>query len=316
MKAAILQGPREFVVKEVAVPEIGENEVLVRTKICGVCTGELDMWEGKVKGLEFPRFIGHEVSGIVEGVGSQVTDYHVGDHITVWTESKGYAEFVAVSQDYLYKLKPDTPLEYALGEPIACAVNGVRKLNMDLNESVCLVGCGFMGLIMLQIFKISGAGLIIAVDTRDGMLNLAKQLGATQVFNPLKINVREKILELTRGEGVDIGVETGGNQKTLDLTTEIVRMEGKLEVFGFHQGEPRQVNLGYWNWMAFQLINGHSRSSHIYMEGMRLGLELLEMQKLNMEPLVTHHFSVEKINEAFKLATSKPDDFVKAVINF
>ena len=115
---------------------------------------------------------------------------------------------------------------------------------------------------------------------------------------------------------MDIGVECAGRQQTLDLAGNVVRMEGKLEVFGFHQGEPRAVPWGYWNWMAFQIVNGHVRSAHIYVEGMRQGLGLLEAGRLNMEPLVTHRFPLAEINRGFEVAASKQEGFVKGVISF
>ena len=207
MKAAILHAPQKFIIEEYPVPQIKDDEILVRTKASGICTSELDMWEGKAKGLEFPRFIGHEPAGIVEVVGKEVTSIKEGDHVAAWSEGKSYAELFATKEAYVYKLQKETPFEHALGEPIACAVNGVRKANVQLNESVCIVGCGFMGMIMLQVFKVNGAGLLIAVDTRDSTLELAKKLGATHTFNPKRVDVKKAILELTNGKGVDIGVE-------------------------------------------------------------------------------------------------------------
>jgi threonine dehydrogenase-like Zn-dependent dehydrogenase len=316
MKAAILQRPRWFTVEEMPTPQIRPDEVLVRTKASGICTSELDMWEGRAIGLEFPRFIGHEPAGVVEAVGSDVQNVQVGDHVAAWSEGKSYAEFFAAKESHLYKLRKETPFEYALGEPIACSVNGVRKSNPQLNDNVCIVGCGFMGLIMLQVYRVMGAGLLIAVDPRESILQLANKLGATHTLNPRTMDVKKTVLELTNGRGIDIGVEGAGIQQTLDLITELVRMEGKLEVFGFHQGEPRKVNWGYWNWMAFQIINGHTRSGHIYVEGMRLGLRLLEDGKLDMRSLVTHRFPLEAINEAFEQASAKKEGFVKAVILF
>lgn len=316
MKAAILQGPRRFTVENIPVPDIRPDEVLVRTMASGICTSELDMWEGKATGLEFPRFIGHEPAGIVEAVGTDVRHFSAGDHVAAWSEGKSYAEFFTSKEAHLYKLRHETPFEYALGEPIACSVNGVRKANPQVHDSVCIVGCGFMGLIMLQVFRIMGAGLLIAVDTRSSMLELAKKFGATHTFDPRTTDVKNVVRDLTEGRGADIGVEGAGIQQTLDLTTDVVRMEGKLVVFGFHQGEPRKVNWGYWNWMAFQIINGHTRSGHVYVEGMKLGLRLLEDGKLFMKPLITHRFSLDEINTAFERASAKESGFVKAVITF
>ena len=316
MKAAVLQKPGEFVIKEMDVPSIKPNELLVKVKACGLCTSELDMWEGKAIGLGFPRFIGHEVAGIVENVGADVTDFKIGDHVAIFAEGKGYAEYIAIPENFSIKISKDTNFQHALGEPIACSVNGVRKTSLDIHESVCIIGCGFMGLIMLQVFKLSGAGTLIAVDTRDSILKIARNLGATHTYNPLNENVIDKVKELTGGKGVDIGVEAAGNQQAIDLTTQLVRMEGKLEIFGFHQGEPRKIDWGYWNWMAFQIINGHTRNPDIYVDGMRIGLQLLEANKLDMAALVTHTFKLADINDGFKKASEKSDSFIKGVITF
>lgn len=314
MKAAILEQPGKFVIKSMPIPPCEPDEILIKSKACGICTSELDMWDGKAVGLEFPRFIGHEVGGIVEAVGTKVKNLKRGDHVAVWADGKGYAEYLAIKGEYAYKLLDETPFEYALGEPIACSTNGVRKADPQLNDSVAIVGCGFMGLIMLQILKARGVGKIIAIDSRPSVLALASELGANHTLNPKHTDVKTEVLNLTNGIGVDLGVEAAGNQFTLDLVTDLVRMEGKLEVFGFHQGQPRNVNWGYWNWMAFQIINGHVRSPRIYVEGMNIGLNLMESGKLKMDKLVTHRFTLGEINRGFEVASAKREGFIKGVI--
>jgi 2-desacetyl-2-hydroxyethyl bacteriochlorophyllide A dehydrogenase len=316
MRAAVLQEPGRFTIEEKPRPEPGPGEILVETGICGVCTGEVDQFAGAMPGLDFPRFIGHEVAGTVVGIGKGVNDPREGDRVVLYAERGGYAEYVAVPAAWAVKLKETTPFHLALGEPIACSVNGVRRADPGLNDSVCIVGCGFMGLIMLQVFKARGAGLVVALDRRDEMLRLAESLGATHSVNPDQTDAVGAINDLTDGRGVDIGVEAAGNQHTLDLASKLVRMEGKLEIFGFHVGGKREVDIAQWNWMAFQLINGHTRSPHIYVEGIRIGMDLLESGKLNMDPLVTHRFPLDEINQGFRTAASKSTGFVKAVIDF
>jgi threonine dehydrogenase-like Zn-dependent dehydrogenase len=253
---------------------------------------------------------------VVVAVGEGVAGFAPGDHVSVWSEGKAYAEFFSTPAGYAAKLRPDTQLELALGEPIACATNGVRKSDPQLNDSVCIVGCGFMGLIMLQVFRARGVGLVIAVDTRKSIRELALRLGADHVFDPAATDVVSAVKELTGGAGVDIGVEAAGNQAVLDLAGNLVRMEGKLEVFGFHQGGPRLVPWGFWNWMAFTIVNGHVRSAQTYVDGMKTGLRLLEAGKLVMEPLVTHRFTLDEIGKAFDTAAAKHEGFVKGVIAF
>lgn len=313
MKAAILEAPGRFVVTERPVPDVGCGEIRVRSAICGICTSELDMWEGSTN-VPLPRFAGHEVSGVVETVGEGVADFAVGDRVALYAEGEGFAEYAVVPARWAVKLDASVPFDHALGEPIACAVNGVRKADPQLGDSVCIVGCGFMGLMMVQLFRLQGARTVIAVDTRDSVLKLAYDLGATHFVNPRDVDAKAEVRRLTGGRGVDIGVEGAGRQETLDLTSELVRMEGKLEVFGFHQGARRQVDWGYWNWMAFQIVNGHTRTQSIYVEGMRIGLALVGEGGLRMEPLVTHRFSLKDINAGFETAASKPEGFVKGVV--
>jgi threonine dehydrogenase-like Zn-dependent dehydrogenase len=313
MRAAILEAPGRFVLTEREEPELDDYSVRVRTNVCGICTSELDMWEGET-GIDFPRFAGHEVSGVVESVGSRVTSVAPGDRVALYAEGEGFAEYVAVPESWAVKLQDHVAFEHALGEPIACAVNGVRKARPELGDTVCIVGCGFMGLMMLQIFQARGVGTVIAVDTRSSILDLAKTLGAEHIINAKETDAKEAVLELTNGAGADIGVEGAGTQTTLDLTSEIVRMEGKLEVFGFHQGARRSVDWGYWNWMAFEIVNGHTRERLKYVEGMRLGLDMVAKGRLDMAPLVTHLFTLEEINAGFQTAAAKPEGFVKGVV--
>ena len=298
------------------MPTPGPDEIRVRAAVCGMCTGEVEMWAGKMASFQYPGFIGHEVSGVVDAVGERVEHVAIGDRVTVYAEGKGYAEYVVVPARWAVKLHAETPFDLALGEPIACSVNGVRKADPQLGDRVALVGCGFMGLIMLQVLRARGAGLLVAVDTRESALALARRLGATHTFNPLHDDVEAAVKALTDGRGVDLGIEAAGVQPTLDLTTRLVRMEGTLEVFGFHQGGLREVDWAYWNWMAFRIVNGHTRNPDVYVEGMRLGIGLMERGQLDMKPLVTHRFGIDAINEGFEMAEQKTDGFVKGVIEF
>src|SRR5690606_22449536 len=140
-----------------------------------------------------------------------------------------------------------------------CTTNGVLKSNIQLNDSIALVGTGFMGLILLQQLKLRGAKFIAAIDVREEMLELAKKLGADYTINPQQEKTKDVIKDLTSGKGVDVSFEVGGNEKTLNLAADVCRMEGKLVIFGFHPGQRIINDLGYWNWMAFDIINAHFR---------------------------------------------------------
>ncbi|MCU7495453.1 MAG: zinc-binding dehydrogenase [Ignavibacteria bacterium] len=314
MRSAILYGAHDFRIDELPTPEIREDECLVKVKACGVCHSELHQWDKRIKDLDYPRHIGHEVSGEVLKVGKNVKDFKPGDRVAVWADGKGYAEELAAKAERLCLIAPEIPYELALSEPIMCTTNGVMKANVQLNDTVALVGTGFMGLILMQEIKLRGVKQLIAIDVRQEMLDLAGKLGADVVINPLKEDPVKAVRKLTGDKGVDIGFEVGGVQATFELAPELIRMEGKLVIFGYHPG-PRQIkDLGYWNWMAFDIINAHFRDMNTILRGARIGMALLNDGKINMEPLITHRYKLEEIETAFSAAKEKPKGFVKSVI--
>jgi len=314
MRSAVLYGPHDFRIEDFGTPEYSENECLVKVKACGVCHSEQHQWKQKIPGLNYPRRIGHEVSGEVLKVGSKVKDFTVGDRVALWIDSKGYSEEVVAAKDRMFRISSFIAYEEALAEPIGCTTNGILRTNIQLGDKVALVGTGFMGLILLQQIKLQGASLIVAVDLRDDMLQLASQLGADAVINPSKEDLNEKINKLTNNKKVDVSFEVGGNQATLNMAADICRMEGKLVIFGYHPGERKINDLGYWNWMAFDIINAHFRDMNTILHGSKLGIDLLNSGKIEMKRLVTHKFPLEKIEEAFSMAEKKKQGFVKSVI--
>ncbi len=311
MRTAVLEGPKKFVIKEIEIPQPAADEVLIKVAGCGVCLSEMGMWEGTFG--NYPQRIGHEVSGTIEGLGSQVNGLEIGQRATAYIDKHGYSEYVLAKADCVVTFADHVPFDHAMGEPIGCVVNGARRAGIKLSDTVVLIGVGFMGLIMQQVIRSLGATTVIAVDTRDEALEQARTLGADYCFNSLTDDVKEEITKLTGGEGADVVIEITGNQKGLDLATELVKVRGKLVIFGFHVGE-RNVNMFLWNWRGIDVINAHERAEENYTDGIRVGMKLLEAGQLNMEPLITHRYALDQINEAFEDAKSKPQGFVKAII--
>lgn len=311
MRTAVLVGPKEFKIEEIAIPKPADNQVLIKVAACGVCYSEMGSWEGTFG--DYPKRIGHEISGIVVELGKNVTEFKEGQKVTAYIDEHGYSEYVAVNADCVIPVADHISLDHAIGEPIGCVINGARRAGIKLGDTVVLVGVGFMGLIMLQVMRSLGASRVICVDTRDEALGQAQKLGADHIFNPLTDNVQEEIQALTNGEGADVVIELTGNQQGLDLSTELVKVRGRLVIFGFHVDE-RKVNMFLWNWRGIDVINAHERAPEAYTDGIRVGMKLLESGQLNMEPLITHSYPLEKINEAFEAAQAKPEGYVKAII--
>ena len=313
MKIAFLQAPRQFEVIDVPAPEIAPDEVLLRVAACGVCTSEMDQWEGKSSGLRYPHYPGHEVSGIVEKVGSRVQSLRPGDRVGAWVTSRGFAEYVAVKAEYCFPAG-DVPLDLALAEPLACAVNAVELANISLADDVVLIGAGFMGNLVQKLVQMQGPRHLIVADTRPDALERAKNMGATRVVDVRTESLPNVVKEMTGGQGADASFEATGAQAPLTLLGEITRMSGKVVIVGYHQGGTRQIPLAYWNWMAFQIINAHFREVSTILRGMRIGMRLLTSGRLTLDGLVTHRFPLSEIGQAFLTAYEKPEGFVKSTI--
>jgi 2-desacetyl-2-hydroxyethyl bacteriochlorophyllide A dehydrogenase len=313
MKIAILTGPKQFQVQEEPLPSLLPDEVLVQVAACGVCTSELDMWEGKAGEQVYPRYPGHEVSGVVAEIGKDVQGLAPGDRVAVWAPGRGFAEQVVVKSKYCFPAG-DLPLDLALAEPLACAVNTVELANLSLSDDVVIIGAGFMGNLVQKLVALQGPRRLIVADARPDALERALRLGATHVVNVTDQSLPEAVKALTDGRGADASFEVVGSQAPLSLLGEVTRMSGKVVIVGFHQGEPRQIPLGYWNWMAFQILNAHFREEGTILRGMRIGMRLLTCGRLSLEDLVTHRFSLAEINQAFLAAHEKPQGFVKSTI--
>jgi len=313
MKTAILQGPREFDVAEEPIPTVADDEVLVCVAYCGVCTSELDMWTGEAGGQVFPRMPGHEVSGVVEAVGAQVTQFKPGDRVGVWATSRGFSEYVAVKAEYCLPAG-DVPLDLALAEPLACAVNTVELADISLSDDVVIIGAGFMGNLVQKLVQLQGPRHVIVADTRDDALARARALGATRAVNVKNESLAEVVKQLTDGRGADVTFEVTGAQAPLLVVGDVTRMSGKVVIVGYHQGGRREIPLAQWNWMAFQVINAHFREVATIMRGMRIGMRLLTSGRLSLDGLVTHRFPLSEINKAFEIAHAKPEGFVKSTV--
>lgn len=314
MKQSVLVQPRKSEVWEVPAPTVGPKDVLVRVKMCGVCASELHgPWKNPPS---LPWKMGHEVVGEVVEVGEKVKDLRPGMIVTGLV-SQGFAEYAVAPHTHLVPVPEGVPYESALGEPLSCVISAARRTPLELGDTVAIVGVGFMGLLTLQAIRLKGPGRIIAIDTREEALELAKSLGADEVYLPEEIPPKLKMVHwenLGKGFGADVVVEASGTQAALTLAGEIVREHGTLSIVGYHQDSPRTIDMQLWNWKALSVINAHERRTDFQMDCMRRGLDLLRARKIAMEFLVTHRYSLDQVDQAFADLETKPKGFIKGVI--
>jgi threonine dehydrogenase-like Zn-dependent dehydrogenase len=326
MKQAVLRVPGTFEIVEVPVPQIGPDDVLVRVAACGVCASELDMYTGHTD-RGFPILPGHEVSGVVEQVGRSVVRQRPGDRVGIWVTEAGFSEYVSVHTDFALSAG-DMPLELALAEPVACAVNAVEIADVGLGDDVAIVGAGFMGALVLKLVLLKGPRRVFVSDTRTEALERARGIGATHTIDART----ESLVDVVRANtdrvpagtfgdvdeldqvGVDVIFEVTGMQAPLSEVGDATRMAGTVVIVGYHQGGIREIPLGSWNWKALRIVNAHFREVATIMRGMRTGMRLLTSGRLEIGDLVTHRFGLDEVGDAFQIAVDKPVGFLKSTV--
>jgi threonine dehydrogenase-like Zn-dependent dehydrogenase len=165
-----------------------------------------------------------------------------------------------------------------------------------------------MGLLMLQVLRVTGAGYILIVDPREDACRSGLALGASEAVAP------EDLASTEADEAFDVVVEATGAQAGLDLATRLVREHGLLSILGYHQGASRDVDMQAWNWKALDVVNAHVRRRDLLNDGIRRGLELVRLGRIRPGDLVTHRFDLDHVGEAFAALSGKPEGFIKAVV--
>jgi threonine dehydrogenase-like Zn-dependent dehydrogenase len=255
--------------------------------------------------------------GVVAGVGQGATQFREGDRVTGLFKG-AYADLCLANEEILLPVPANVRNEAALGEPIACLVNAQRRTPVELADQVAVIGLGFMGLGMLQLLKLRGPSRIVAIDVREDAREAAKHFGADEVYHPSDLPDEFFLTRFSDWEsdrGFQVVVEGSGTQPGLTLAGELVRAHGVLSILGYHQGGPRQVDVGMWNWKAIDVVNAHVRRRADLMESMRIGLELSARGLLDIGALVTHRYGLDEVDLAYGALEAKPPGFLKAVVN-
>jgi 2-desacetyl-2-hydroxyethyl bacteriochlorophyllide A dehydrogenase len=315
MKAAVLAGPQQIQLAQVALPNPKPGEVRVRLEGCGVCASNLEVWAGQ-PWFEYPMSAGapgHEGWGIVDAIGSDVDGVNVGDRVAMLS-SQAYAEYDVAAVDSLVRLPSILDNQPFPGEPLGCAINIFRRSKINAEHTVAIVGVGFLGALLTQLATRSGAR-VVAISRRPYALEIAREFGAAEVIvMDDHSKVVKRVRELTDGRGCERVIEAVGKQWPLDLATELTAEGARLIIAGYHQDGPRQVNMQLWNWRGLDVVNAHERDPKTYMEGMRAAVDAVISGEINPGALYTHTFPLEGLADALEMVRVRPVGFIKAMI--
>ncbi len=265
MKALVLEEYNSLVYKDVPDPVILPGEVLVRIKACGICGSDVHGLDGSTGRRIPPLIMGHEASGIIEATGSAVTKWKSGDRVTFdstvyklddWFTREGrynlsdnrevlgvspgdyrrngaFAEFTAIPEHILYRIPDSVTFEQAaMVEAAAVALHAVNISGMKTGDNCAVTGAGSIGIFIIKLLGVSGAGRIIAVDNNPLKLQNALKNGADYIFESLSKNLEEEIKAVTGSRGVDISFEAVGRSETVNMAIDAVRKGGTVVLIG------------------------------------------------------------------------------------
>ena len=323
MKAAFIVAPKTFEIRDVPMPEIADDEMLVKIDACGVCSSDMSGYLGVNKNLPYPRRAGHEPAGTVAKTGRLVKGFKEGDRITGYFADDCYAEYVKCNPtdrearghgSIIEKLPDGVPTEHALGEPLMSLMSIARTATPETGDYVFQVGAGFMGLGVICGVAHPKLREYIVADLDDARLEMARKLGATVTLNPSKVDVVAEVMKLTGGRGVDVGIEVVGHPPGVKLVGEVLKNNrGKIIMVGWHQA-PDTYEL--FSWIKSPIIyspQGIGMSTDYQSELVR-AMWALKKGIYPMDELVTHRYKLEDIDQAFQDNLNRVPGYIKGVI--
>jgi threonine dehydrogenase-like Zn-dependent dehydrogenase len=180
---------------------------------------------------------------------------------------------------------------------------------------VAIIGCGFMGLGLIQLVASRGVREILAIDVREVALENALRFGADRAVLPEAVDPQDKVVAWEQmGQGMDVVFETTGVQAALTLAGEMTKVHGVLSIVGFHTGGTRTVDVNLWNWKAITVISAHERRDDYLLRCMEASLGLIAAGKLDLASLVTHTLALDEVDRAFADMEDKPEGLIKGVV--
>ncbi|MGQ9473183.1 MAG: galactitol-1-phosphate 5-dehydrogenase [Candidatus Caldatribacteriaceae bacterium] len=343
MKAVRLYAPGDLRVEEVDVPEVGDNQVLIKVRAVGVCGSD----PGRVmkKGTySYPTTIGHEFSGEISLVGKNVSSYMVGDRVTVvplipcghcdycrvgkynLCDDYSYygsrtdgamAEYVVVEKGNLLKLPKEVDFESgACTDPIAIAFHALRQAKVEVGNSVAILGVGPIGLFAIQWAKIMGAKKIFAVDIFETKLQVAKEIGADYVVNAKEIDPVAFIMKETQSYGVDRVIEIAGSKITQEQSLRMVGKEGVVAFCGISYDDltiPVKTLDGLLRKEITMVGAWNSGFAPLPVNEWKLSLEFVAKGQIRCAPVISHRFSLDEAPGVFHRLWNRTEFFNKVL---
>jgi len=341
LKALIYTKPYCFEYSDFSDPEVGDDDMLIRVKACGICGSDVQGFTGKTGRRIPPLIMGHEAAGVVEEVGKNVKDFEKGDRVcfdsTVYCNKcqpcrKGqynrcekrqvlgvstpefkrhgaFAEYVALPWWIVSKI-PDNMsfIQSSLLEPASIGTHAANRAPISTDDTVVVIGAGTIGLFILQAARLRGAARVLAIDINEFRLDVAKKLGADKVINPLKSDLRKAILEETKNRGADVAFEAVGYAQTFRDGVSVTKTGGHLVAVG-NLEKAAEFNLQELVARELTFTGSYASSGEF-----RDCIDLVASGKINVEPLISDVLPLKDGPGAFERLLKAKEDLLKIVL--
>lgn len=344
MKAAVLEGIDQLVVKEVPDYIVGPGEVLVRVRTCAVCGSDLRIMHSGNPRVKYPQIVGHEIAGEVVEVGAGVERFGVGDRVAVgadvpcgkchWCQNGmgtncainyavgyqfpgGFAEYILLNEltvnQQVVNLIPDTLSfdEASLAEPLACAINGLEMSQLGVGDALCIIGAGPIGCMMIELGRHMGATNIIVIQRSQKRLDMAKKYGADHYFLSDDPDIEEKVKGVTKGEGPDVIMITCASPDAQEQSLLLARHRARINFFGGLSSTARKLNISsnLIHYKELTVLGSHGSLPRHH----KKAIQIIDKGMVHAAQYITHRFPLEQIHEAFHAAESR--EGLKVVVN-
>lgn len=320
MKSAVFYGKHDLRVEESPMPEVGEKDVLIEVKACGVCGTDVHIYEGDKGAADVtpPTILGHEFSGVIAAVGNQVTKYKAGDRVCIdpncycgscdycrnglahyctdmigygTTVNGGFAQFCSVNERQVYLLGENTSFEQgAMAEPAACCLHGIDMCEIRPGSSVVVIGGGMIGLLMLQLARLAGASRIALVEPVESKRQVALKLGADLVIDPVNEDTKNKLKE-NGMTWVNTVIECVGKPATISQAIDIVGNTGVVMMFGLTKPD-ETISVKPFEVFQKEIV---LKASYINPYTQKRALELIDSGRLDVSSMICDVCGLEEL---------------------
>lgn len=337
MKASRFLGNKTFAVTDLPTPHAGPGELVLRNQVCGVCGTDVHIYHGEPGSADVnpPVVLGHEYSGEVVEVGKGVTGFAVGDHVTVdpniycghcaycqngkkqlcpsmeaigVTRDGGFAQYSRIPASQAFKLEPTVPWEAAaMAEPLACCLHGIDLAGIQVGDKVCVVGGGAIGLLMVQLAKLSGASQIVLSEPNEKRRQVGLQVGANTALDPTRPDAQEAFAQVLDG-GANVVIECVGNVPAVKSAFQFAGKGATVLLFSVPKVDAT-FDLPLFDVYKKELT---IKGSFVNPDTHARAVALINSGKVDFDPIITHRFTLDQLPEAIAMQMS--DASIKVVV--